>query len=1051
MSSIDLVEMSVVKNFFLETKTVTVTDVATGINTVTDTVIVIVNSNDINTSVLMNNSIYKSIMKKLIEDIEKTSKEPESTTATVIIDDKICDILSIFVDSLDPNNFHKLNQIMNDLTSFTSSTLIDYIIAAIGITSSIFKKLSGKINAQMKSVIKEMKERKQLKLLQELKYFSSSPSSPFDKINNNIIKFIKIFNILLVTLNNIKNIDNKMFKKLISDEYIFNILIHYIIVIEHYPSNALFHALKPMIDTILVNLFYKNEREIMKIKDIPLEFNVKFTELGLIYTKKPIDICNMIVHLEYLFKQSNENSEKLGLDYRINMINLYDLLINWDANYEIIKQDIEDFITAIRFSEKDNINEQIAELQDNLLLLNNKFKQSPLPNFHIQLLCIYIKFILYRNIFQTESQTDINEMTQQLDLPIDEINKQIEFIENYIDLCYKDQKFIISHEVDKAYTEQFEKDKLLNPRVLENQRVLENVSKLSALSSRALSLDEGASSSLSSSALSLDEGASSSLSSSALSSRALSSSASSLRALSSSASSLRALSSSASSSLSSSALSSSALSFGELSLGESSASSLSLDKKYTISQQFIDFPFNRPINNITESLPFIMVNQYETCMKIESFEKMILFKVSSSPRTHLVIPSNIGIHQGSMSCYFNSLYQLLFCIEEFKNYVSSDSFITDQNNSFDSQKLTHKHNIFTKPKNNFSRFINYIKNIFSKNMSDNENPIWCETFIGVGKLPFDRKQSPIDEALDQLIQILKYNDNQELFELFEYTMEAQTFIYDLDGNIIECKSIKNPDTPALEKDAHPILQIPITELSTDLVTLLNEFCGLIPVTDNLLIDPTLGEEAKLRTINEHNILSQIFLGDNNNKIIPYIKKYYIARPTFNKYIIIHFKRLVNEVTKMNTKITINKKMLISDNLYILVGAIIHDGGAIGGHYVFHFYHSNNKITIYNEMSVQTRDNTPHDDEVLHTNGVMFLYIKLDGQPGGGIKSKLNKTFDEVHSTSSKPYFVRGTMCSPDNETSSFFPKKKDELTLESKWKNKYLKYKQKYLKLANKL
>ena len=154
---------------------------------------------------------------------------------------------------------------------------------------------------------------------------------------------------------------------------------------------------------------------------------------------------------------------------------------------------------------------------------------------------------------------------------------------------------------------------------------------------------------------------------------------------------------------------------------------------------------------------------------------------------------------------------------------------------------------------------------------------------------------------------------------------------------------------------------------------------------------------------------------------------------------------------MNTKITINKKMLISDNLYILVGAIIHHGGATGGHYFFHFYHSNNKITIYNDNSVRSGNNTQYYDENLHTNGVMFLYIKLDGQPGGGIKSQSNETFDKVHSTSSKPYFVSGTMGSTDNETSSFFPKKKDELSLESKWKNKYLKYKQKYLKLANKI
>ena len=261
-------------------------------------------------------------------------------------------------------------------------------------------------------------------------------------------------------------------------------------------------------------------------------------------------------------------------------------------------------------------------------------------------------------------------------------------------------------------------------------------------------------------------------------------------------------------------------------------------------------------------------------------------------------------------------------------------------------------------------------------------------------------------------------------------MEDQTFIYELDGNIIECKSIKEPGAPALEKDAHYILQLPIYESSTDLVTLLNDFFTLNSVTDTLIIDPALDEKAKLRTINEHGILSQIFLGESNDIIIPFIKKYYIARPIFNKYIIIHFKRLVNEVTKMNTKITINKKMLISDNLYILVGAIIHFGGATGGHYFFHFYHSNNKITIYNENSVTTRQNTQSDDNYLHTNGVMFLYIKLDEQPGGGIKSKLNETFDKVHSTSLKP--VQSTHS---NET---------------KWKNKYLKYKQKYLHLSKK-
>ena len=991
--------------------------------------------------------LYTHDFSQLIQDIDAINKITQEITLDIPTI-SLCNMLYGFIDSFYLTDFNELQQ-MGDP--------IDYINFQ---TNTIF---FTKIHSDMKKQMEDIKNQ-----------IIAKPIAIFTN-NYPVTKYMNILNILIIYLNNIKQQDITMFKRIMPYQYSFQFFIIYMsymhifsIITDTAPDPTRqaiairdVENLMDLILKILKNLLFENTCDINRTYNRDETYVKIYTQLqSELQSELQIsdDLYNLIDCLKFLFEESNQKSKDKGLITIIYITDLHALfnLGKWDTNFRLINDMCNSFHRLLSTTEyNDFCMDKISDIIEELRKLNYIFKAGNKLVHILSLLCIYIKLLLLKNIYKemnsgTPNPVNTDKMTELLQERI----SPLKFIKKYIALISKSPETLVTFEPDKPWIA--ERDK--------TYKTLERLGQISDSSSRVGSSLAASRSSAHGSSSSA-HGSRSSAHGSSSSAHGSSSSAhgSSSSAHGSSSSAHGSSSSAHGSSLgahgsSSSAHGSSSSAHGS-SLGDAN---LSLARPYTISQQFIDFPFKRSINDINDFLPLVIRNQYETCMKINSLSEMILFKDSSSPRTHSVTPSNIGIQQGLQSCYFNSLYQLLFCIEEFKNYVSSPSFINEQNDSFASRKLKRdSHNIFTKSQDHFTRFITYIKKIFSKDMSGNNNPIWCETFINIGTHTFGRSQQAVDEALSQLIHILKYNGNQEIFKLFEYTMEDQTFIYDLDDNIIECKSIKDPHVSASEEDVNTILQISITK-SADLVTLLNDFFGLSSVTANLIIDPKLGVEAVLRTTNEHAILSHIFLGEYNDIIIPFIKKYYIARPIFNKYIIIHFKRLIkqfDESVKIYTEITINKQMLISNNLYILVGAIIHNGDATGGHYVFHFYHSNNTITIYNENSVTTRQHTQSDDNNLHTNGVMFLYIKQDGHPGGGIKSKINEKFDKVHSTSSKPYFIRGTMGSPDNETSSFFPKKKDELTLEcvqsthsneTKWKQKYLKYKQKYLKLANK-
>jgi hypothetical protein len=79
---------------------------------------------------------------------------------------------------------------------------------------------------------------------------------------------------------------------------------------------------------------------------------------------------------------------------------------------------------------------------------------------------------------------------------------------------------------------------------------------------------------------------------------------------------------------------------------------------------------------------------------------------------------------------------------------------------------------------------------------------------------------------------------------------------------------------------------------------------------------------------------------------------YIFEDT-NKYLIIHLKRFRSDLTKIDTRISIDNTITIGDTVFTIYGSIVHTGGSTGGHYRFYKINSTN-IIEYNDSHVNVR-------------------------------------------------------------------------------------------------
>jgi len=94
----------------------------------------------------------------------------------------------------------------------------------------------------------------------------------------------------------------------------------------------------------------------------------------------------------------------------------------------------------------------------------------------------------------------------------------------------------------------------------------------------------------------------------------------------------------------------------------------------------------------------------------------------------------------------------------------------------------------------------------------------------------------------------------------------------------------------------------------------------------------------------------------------------------------------------NTKITINKTIIIEDTCFILSGYVWYGGNAGGGHYTF--FKCDNEGNLQYEYDDSAINRVSQDDSVISTNGYIFIYRKLDKCPQG-IKAEVEQEIQEI--------------------------------------------------------
>ena len=94
----------------------------------------------------------------------------------------------------------------------------------------------------------------------------------------------------------------------------------------------------------------------------------------------------------------------------------------------------------------------------------------------------------------------------------------------------------------------------------------------------------------------------------------------------------------------------------------------------------------------------------------------------------------------------------------------------------------------------------------------------------------------------------------------------------------------------------------------------------------------------------------------------------------------------------NTKITINKTIIIEDTCFRLSGYVWYEGNAGGGHYKF--FKCDNEGNLQYEYDDSDINRVSQDDSVISTNGYIFIYRKLDKCPEG-IKAEVEQEIQEI--------------------------------------------------------
>ena len=310
--------------------------------------------------------------------------------------------------------------------------------------------------------------------------------------------------------------------------------------------------------------------------------------------------------------------------------------------------------------------------------------------------------------------------------------------------------------------------------------------------------------------------------------------------------------------------------------------------------------------------------------------------------------NSVGLENCGQSCYMNSALQMLYSINEYRDFILNNNLNNNLNNS---------------------STVSIIKKIFKLIQTNKGSSIRIKRDI----------LQPIYKILYK--QIFKENNTfgsqQDSEQILSFIIGQTSDLYIL--SIFSFQLIK--DTYCRKNNVNNNLQQMFE--TTHIL--------LLAVTKNYTnaIKNSLTELIKYFEIDEKLNVKLNRCGNSNTHT-----KLTIKIPEENKYLFIQLKRLFVDFY-FDKDINIEQQLYINNNIYILIGVILRKGSQKSGHYIYATFKNNKIHKVYDDESVY--NNLKYGFE-LNKHSYILLYKKFEKKVN--ILAKVNEN-NKIRATNEK--------------------------------------------------